>query len=141
MPDLTGGDGGHRSPQVVNLHYMLSKTAVKSRPSVLWCYKKELYMSRCGHVPATVLCLAVTIESRYSESRRYVRKRLHQQCGVATQLQAQWTQHTSSIPQVYHAFVCCPHCSHKKKRMQQIKKLMQRGLLDPEQEGPVLAVS
>ena len=93
-------------------------------------------MSRCGHVPATVLCLAVTIESRYSESRRYVRKRLHQQCGVATQLQAQWTQHTSSIPQVYHAFVCCPHCSHKKKRMQQIKKLMQRGLLDPEQEDP-----
>ena len=27
-------------------------------------------------------------------------------------------------------------CSHKKKRMQQIKKLMQRGLLDPEQEDP-----
>ena len=32
--------------QVVNLHYMLTKTAVKARPSVLWCYKKELYMSR-----------------------------------------------------------------------------------------------
>ena len=31
---------------------------------------------------------------------------------------------------------CCPPCSHKKKRMQQIKKLMQRGLLDPEQEDP-----
>ena len=27
-------------------------------------------------------------------------------------------------------------CSHKKKRMRQIKKLMQRGLLDPEQEDP-----
>ena len=26
---------------------MLTKTAVKARPSVLWCYKKELYMSRC----------------------------------------------------------------------------------------------
>lgn len=28
--------------QVVNLHFLLSKAAVKSRPSVLWCYKKEL---------------------------------------------------------------------------------------------------
>lgn len=28
--------------QVVNLHYMLSKAVVKARPSVLWCYKKEL---------------------------------------------------------------------------------------------------
>lgn len=33
--------------QVVNLHYMLSKTVVKARPSVLWCYKKDLYLSRC----------------------------------------------------------------------------------------------
>jgi hypothetical protein len=24
---------------------MLSKTVVKARPSVLWCYKKELYLS------------------------------------------------------------------------------------------------
>ena len=30
---------------MVNLHYMLSKTVVKARPSVLWCYKKELYLS------------------------------------------------------------------------------------------------
>ena len=29
-----------------------------------------------------------------------------------------------------------PGRSHKKKRMRQIKKLMQRGLLDPEQEDP-----
>lgn len=28
--------------QVVNLHYMLSKASVRARPSVLWCYKKEL---------------------------------------------------------------------------------------------------
>lgn len=27
-------------------------------------------------------------------------------------------------------------CSHRKKRMRQIKKMMQRGLLDPEQEDP-----
>ena len=38
------GDKGR--DQVVNLHYMLSKTVVKARPSVLWCYKKELYLSR-----------------------------------------------------------------------------------------------
>ncbi|KAL0030160.1 hypothetical protein WJX77_000722 [Trebouxia sp. C0004] len=63
------GDKGR--DQVVNLHYMLSKTVVRARPSVLWCYKKELYLS-----------------------------------------------------------------SHKKKRMRQIKKMAQRGLLDPEQEDP-----
>lgn len=40
------GDKGR--DQVVNLHYMLSKTAVKARPSVLWCYKKDLYLSRSG---------------------------------------------------------------------------------------------
>ncbi len=44
------GDKGR--DQVVNLHYMLSKTMVKARPSVLWCYKKELYLSRCGRAGA-----------------------------------------------------------------------------------------
>lgn len=63
------GDKG--KDQVVNLHYILSKAAVKSRPSVLWCYKKELDLS-----------------------------------------------------------------SHKKKRMRQIKKQMQRGLLDPNKDDP-----
>ena len=29
-----------------------------------------------------------------------------------------------------------PVCSHRKKRMRQIKKMMQRGLLDPEKEDP-----
>ena len=37
------GDKGR--DQVVNLHYMLSKCQVKSRPSVLWCYKTELGFS------------------------------------------------------------------------------------------------
>ena len=37
------GDRGRE--QVVNLHYMLSKTSVRARPNVLWCYKKELYLS------------------------------------------------------------------------------------------------
>jgi N-acetyltransferase 10 len=31
--------------QVVLLHHMLSKASVKARPSVLWCYKKELDFS------------------------------------------------------------------------------------------------
>jgi hypothetical protein len=39
------GDKGRE--QVVNLHYMLSKAVVKARPNVLWCYKKELHLSRC----------------------------------------------------------------------------------------------
>ena len=38
------GDKGR--DRVVNLHYMLSKAVVKARPNVLWCYKKDLYLSR-----------------------------------------------------------------------------------------------
>ncbi|KAL0968698.1 hypothetical protein UPYG_G00270350 [Umbra pygmaea] len=37
--------GNHGKDQVVILHHMLSKAAVKARPSVLWCYKKELGFS------------------------------------------------------------------------------------------------
>lgn len=37
------GDRG--KDQVVNLHYILSKAQVKARPSVLWCYNKELGFS------------------------------------------------------------------------------------------------
>ncbi|PIK41704.1 putative N-acetyltransferase 10 [Apostichopus japonicus] len=37
------GDKGR--DQVVILHHMLSKAVVKARPSVLWCYKKELGFS------------------------------------------------------------------------------------------------
>lgn len=32
--------------QVVILHHMLSKATVRARPSVLWCYKKDLGFSR-----------------------------------------------------------------------------------------------
>ncbi|KDP35269.1 hypothetical protein JCGZ_09428 [Jatropha curcas] len=63
--------GDKSRDQIVNLHYMLSKSVVKSRPTVLWCYKDKLELS-----------------------------------------------------------------SHKKKRAKQIKKLMQRGLLDPEKVDP-----
>ena len=37
--------GDHGKDQVENLHRLLSKTRVKARPSVLWCYKKELGFS------------------------------------------------------------------------------------------------
>jgi len=37
--------GDHGKDQVENLHKILSKTRVKTRPSVLWCYKKELGFS------------------------------------------------------------------------------------------------
>lgn len=40
---LLVGDKGR--DQVVNLHYMLSKMTLQARPSVLWCYKKELGFS------------------------------------------------------------------------------------------------
>ncbi|XP_061972312.1 RNA cytidine acetyltransferase 1-like isoform X2 [Populus nigra] len=63
--------GDKSRDQIVNLHYMLSKAVVKSRPTVLWCYKDKLELS-----------------------------------------------------------------SHKKKRAKQVKKLMQRGLLDPEKVDP-----
>ncbi|KAL9329702.1 hypothetical protein ACSQ67_004705 [Phaseolus vulgaris] len=59
--------GDKSRDQIVNLHYMLSKAQIKSRPTVLWCYKDKLELS-----------------------------------------------------------------SHKKKRGKQIKKLMQRGLYDPD---------
>ncbi len=55
----------------MNLHYILSRTQVKARPSVLWCYKKELGFS-----------------------------------------------------------------THRKKRMRQIKRNVQRGLHDPDKDDP-----
>ena len=37
--------GDHGKDQVENIHKILSKTRVRARPSVLWCYKKELGFS------------------------------------------------------------------------------------------------
>jgi N-acetyltransferase 10 len=37
--------GDHGKDQVPNLHQILSKTTLQSRPNVLWCYKKELGFS------------------------------------------------------------------------------------------------
>ncbi|KAL4035111.1 hypothetical protein IC575_003786 [Cucumis melo] len=68
--------GDKARDQVVNLHYLLSKELMKSRPTVLWCYKNKLEIS-----------------------------------------------------------------SHKRKRAKQVKKLMQRGLLDPEKVDPFLLFS
>eukprot|EP00842_Homolaphlyctis_polyrhiza_P001742 jgi/Hompol1/2569/HPOL_002958-RA len=63
------GDRGR--DQVVTLHYLLSKARVSARPSVLWCYKKELGFT-----------------------------------------------------------------SHRKKRMNQIKKQIARGTRDPDEDDP-----
>ncbi|KAL1364804.1 RNA cytidine acetyltransferase 1 [Arachis duranensis] len=63
--------GDKSRDQIVNLHYMLSKAQIKSRPTVLWCYKDKLELS-----------------------------------------------------------------SHRKKRAKQVKKLMHKGLLDPEKVDP-----
>lgn len=38
--------GEKAKDQVVLLHHILSKATVKARPSVLWCYKKDLGFSR-----------------------------------------------------------------------------------------------
>lgn len=65
--------GDKSRDQIVNLHHMLTKATVKSRPSILWCYKDKLEIS-----------------------------------------------------------------SHRRKRGKQIKKLSQRGLLDPEKVDPFL---
>ena len=32
--------------QIINLHYILSKSLVKARPNVLWCYKNDMGFSR-----------------------------------------------------------------------------------------------
>ncbi|KAL6502634.1 hypothetical protein OROHE_024287 [Orobanche hederae] len=37
--------GDKSRDQIVNLHHMLSKSVVKSRPTVLWCYKDKLELS------------------------------------------------------------------------------------------------
>ncbi|GAA0144820.1 RNA processing factor [Lithospermum erythrorhizon] len=37
--------GDKSRDQIVNLHYMLTKSVVKSKPSVLWCYKNKLEVS------------------------------------------------------------------------------------------------
>lgn len=38
------GDKGR--DQIVNLHFLLSQARVSARPSVLWCYKKDLGFTR-----------------------------------------------------------------------------------------------
>ena len=43
--------------QVVILHHMLSKATVRARPTVLWCYKKELGFSRY----APFLCIKTSL--------------------------------------------------------------------------------
>ncbi|XP_057795187.1 RNA cytidine acetyltransferase 1-like [Salvia miltiorrhiza] len=41
--------GDKSRDQIVNLHYMLSKSVAKSRPSVLWCYKNKKKLEFSSH--------------------------------------------------------------------------------------------
>lgn len=59
------------------------------------------------------------------------RMRVHARSAQATHCAARTAKH---MPR--HATEHRTPCSHKKKRMKQIKKMAQRGLLDPESEDP-----
>src|SRR5258708_23882948 len=69
------GDNGR--DQIVNLHFLLSQARVSARPSVLWCYKKELGFSRCvvqfllSSLTSGRLLLGVFFPSRSSAHIRY----------------------------------------------------------------------
>jgi hypothetical protein len=47
--------GDKSRDQIVNLNYMLAKSRVKSRPSVLWCYRDKLEISRRVVLPLMLL--------------------------------------------------------------------------------------
>lgn len=76
------GDKGRE--QVVNLHYIMSKATVKARPTVLWCYKKELGFSshkqkrmkeikkRRNEAKSTSKLFRMTRLNSLSHLRRYV---------------------------------------------------------------------
>lgn len=59
------GDNG--KDQVVNLHFLLSQARVSARPSVLWCYKKELGFTRC--IPDRAIVISLLI-SHYSHRKK-----------------------------------------------------------------------
>lgn len=68
--------GDKSRDQVVILHHMLSKSVVKARPSVLWCYKKELGFSRLGENGVTLyldLCIDAYAAIARSECVSYRR--------------------------------------------------------------------
>ena len=62
--------------QVVLLHHMLSKASVKARPSVLWCYKKELDFSRCEGVAAANEGYSVCLCSHRKKRMKQLQKRI-----------------------------------------------------------------
>ena len=76
-----GVSGRHRSlvvvvgekgrDQVVLLHHMLSKATVKARPSVLWCYKKDLGFSRysLSSPPPALSHLPFTLSTSHRKKR------------------------------------------------------------------------
>lgn len=47
------GDKGR--DQIVNLHFLLSQARISARPSVLWCYKKDLGFTTYVFIVQTLL--------------------------------------------------------------------------------------
>ena len=53
--------GDHGKDQIPNIHQLLTKTSVRARPKVLWCYKKELGFSTHRMKVSTVLVLCLRV--------------------------------------------------------------------------------
>lgn len=114
----------HKS-QVVNLHYMLSKASVKARPNVLWCYKKDLYLSshrkkRMKQVH-WASCKWPTAPTRGCQAALF----------AAAPLQA-----SALYVRVVRSLLIPPARVVRRDIPQQVKKMAARGLLDPEKEDP-----
>ena len=60
--------------QIVNLHYMLSKATVKSRPTVLWCYKDKLELSRSWIPYFCLHAWLIFINGHFSFQISYIRR-------------------------------------------------------------------
>jgi tRNA(Met) C34 N-acetyltransferase TmcA len=123
------GDKG--KDQVVTLHYMLNKAQARGRPSVLWCYKKELGFSRYG--VRTLRSLRPGPRPRASYHHMCLSMPVdpcHSTLSVSAPVPPACVHRPWRSPPVP------PLASHRKKRMKQIKKAIQRGLMAPDQDDP-----
>lgn len=106
---------------------MLSKATVKARPTVLWCYKKELGFSRyefilrfgkkkfmLNFLPDFLRMLKWKLKSSKENVEFFMR-----------------IFHEHKIEEQLKIF-----CSHRKKRMKQLQKKIKRGKLDMKEDDP-----
>ena len=61
--------GERARDQVVILHHILSKAQLKSRPSVLWCYKKELGFTRYLKLDCFFFKVFIVLRSSHRQKR------------------------------------------------------------------------